>query len=47
MAGLTGWFGGKNQHSPWIYSFIPKDIKTYCEPFSGSFQYTSMKTSHT
>lgn len=37
MAGLTGWFGGKNQHSPWIYSFIPKDIKTYCEPFSGSF----------
>ena len=37
MAGLTGWFCGNNQHSPWIYSFIPKDIKTYCEPFSGSF----------
>jgi len=37
MAGLVGWFGGKNTHSPWIYSFIPKEIDTYIEPFSGSF----------
>jgi len=36
MAGLTGWFGGKNSMSPWIYSFIPKDIKSYIEVFSGS-----------
>jgi DNA adenine methylase len=36
MAALTGWFGGKNSMSPWIYSFIPKDIKTYLEVFSGS-----------
>lgn len=37
MAGLTGWFGGKNSMSEWIYSSIPKNIKTYVEPFSGSF----------
>jgi len=38
MSGLTGWFGGKNNMSEWIYSFIPVDqIDTYCEPFSGSF----------
>ena len=37
MAGLTGYFGGKNAMSPWIYSNIPKDIKNYCEIFSGSF----------
>jgi DNA adenine methylase len=36
MAALTGWFGGKNSMSKWIYSFIPKDIKTYSEVFSGS-----------
>lgn len=36
MAALTGWFGGKNSMSPWIYSFIPKDINTYVEVFSGS-----------
>jgi DNA adenine methylase len=36
MAALTGWFGGKNSMSPWIYSFIPKDIKSYIEVFSGS-----------
>lgn len=37
MAGLTGWFGGKNNMSDWIYSYIPKGIDTYVEPFSGSF----------
>ena len=34
---LHSYFGGKNSMSDWIYSFIPKDIKTYCEVFSGSF----------
>lgn len=37
MAALTGYFGGKNSMSNWIYSYIPKDIKTYSEVFSGSF----------
>ena len=36
MAALTGWFGGKNSMSKWIYSYIPKDIKKYAEVFSGS-----------
>ena len=36
MAALTGWFGGKNSMSNWIYKHIPKDIKTYVEVFSGS-----------
>jgi DNA adenine methylase len=36
MAALTGWFGGKNSMSNWIYQHIPKDIKTYVEVFSGS-----------
>ena len=33
MAALTGWFGGKNSMSNWIYSHIPKDIKNYIEIF--------------
>ena len=37
MAALSGYFGGKNSMSNWIYSYIPKDIKTYVEVFSGSF----------
>lgn len=36
MSALTGWFGGKNAMSKWIYSNIPKDIKNYIEVFSGS-----------
>ncbi len=36
MAALTGWFGGKNSMSNWIYQHIPKNIKTYVEVFSGS-----------
>lgn len=37
MGALSGYFGGKNSMSSWIYSYIPKDIKTYVEVFSGSF----------
>lgn len=37
MAALSGYFGGKNSMSKWIYSYIPKNIKTYIEVFSGSF----------
>jgi len=37
MAALTGYFGGKNYMSPWIYSYIPKDISSYIEVFGGSF----------
>lgn len=36
MSALTGWFGGKNSMSNWIYSYIPKNINTYVEVFSGS-----------
>jgi len=31
------YFGGKHRHGPWIYEFIPKNIETYSEPFSGAF----------
>ena len=34
---MLSYFGGKSKMSEWIYSFIPKDINTYAEPFSGSF----------
>jgi DNA adenine methylase len=37
MPGITGYFGGKNSMSKWIYSFIPKNIEYYIEIFSGSF----------
>lgn len=37
MAALSGYFGGKNSMSNWIYSYIPKNIKTYVEVFGGSF----------
>ena len=37
MPALTGYFGGKNYMSPWIYEYIPKDINTYIEVFGGSF----------
>lgn len=36
MSALTGWFGGKNSMSKWIYSYIPKDINNFVEVFSGS-----------
>lgn len=31
------YFGGKQKMAEWIYPFIPRDIKTYVEPFSGAF----------
>lgn len=34
---MLSYFGGKNKMAEWIYEFIPKDVKTYAEPFSGSF----------
>lgn len=34
---MLSYFGGKNKMGEWIYQFIPKDITTYAEPFSGSF----------
>lgn len=36
MAALTGYFGGKNSMSSWIYGNIPKDITSYIEVFGGS-----------
>jgi DNA adenine methylase len=34
---MLSFFGGKSKMGEWIYQFIPKDISTYAEPFSGSF----------
>jgi len=34
---MISWIGGKSSISKWIIPFIPKDIKTYVEPFSGAF----------
>ncbi len=34
---MLSYFGGKSKMGEWIYQFIPKDITTYAEPFSGSF----------
>jgi len=31
------YIGGKSKISSWIIPFIPKDIETYVEPFSGQF----------
>jgi DNA adenine methylase len=31
------YIGGKKRMQSWIVPFIPKDIETYCEPFSGQF----------
>jgi len=31
------YFGGKQKMAEWIYPFIPRDIKTYAEAFSGAF----------
>lgn len=35
--GLHGYFGGKNSMNTFIVPYIPKNIKTFVEPFSGSF----------
>ena len=34
---MISWIGGKSTISKWIIPHIPKDIKCYCEPFSGAF----------
>ena len=34
---MLSFFGGKSKMGEWIYQFIPKNITTYAEPFSGSF----------
>jgi len=31
------YIGGKSKMASWIIPYIPKDIETYCEPFSGQF----------
>ena len=33
---MISYFGAKSRMSNWIYEYIPKNIKTYCEPFSGA-----------
>lgn len=47
------YIGGKSRISKFIIPFIPKDIETYCEPFSGQFwvffkmdlnEYVNLKT---
>jgi len=32
---MISWIGGKSRISKWIIPFIPKDIETFVEPFSG------------
>jgi site-specific DNA-adenine methylase len=34
---MISYFGGKSKMSDWIYSYIPKNIDTYIEVFSGAF----------
>ena len=34
---MVSYIGGKKKMQRWIVPFIPKDIETYCEPFSGQF----------
>lgn len=34
---MISWIGGKSRISSWIIPFIPEDIETYVEPFSGAF----------
>jgi len=33
---MISYFGAKSKMSKWIYNYIPKDIKTFAEPFSGA-----------
>ena len=41
---MISYFGAKSRMSGWIYNYIPKDIKTFSEPFSGAmWVYTSPK----
>jgi DNA adenine methylase len=50
---VISYIGGKKKMQKWITPLIPKDIETYCEPFSGQFwiffgmdlkQYPNLKT---
>jgi len=34
---MISYFGAKSKMGEWIYPFIPRNIKTYAEPFSGAF----------
>jgi DNA adenine methylase len=34
---MISYIGGKKRMQSWITPFIPNDIETYCEPFSGQF----------
>ena len=34
---MLSYIGGKKKMQSWIVPFIPKDIETFCEPFSGQF----------
>ena len=34
---MISYIGGKARIGKWIVPFIPRDIETYCEPFSGMF----------
>jgi DNA adenine methylase len=34
---MISYFGGKSRMAEWIYEYIPKDVKTYAEVFSGAF----------
>lgn len=34
---MISWIGGKSSISKWILPYIPENIKTYCEPFSGAY----------
>ena len=34
---MFSYIGGKSRIGKWIQEFIPTDIETYTEPFSGAF----------
>lgn len=34
---MLSYIGGKSKIGTWIRSFVPKDVETYVEPFSGMF----------
>ena len=34
---MISYIGGKSKIGKWIKGYIPKDIETYVEPFSGMF----------
>ena len=42
---MISYFGGKNGMVDFINKFIPRDIKNYCEPFSGAY-WTYMNTTY-